>query len=100
MATSRLGICSVIMIGCLSFFAEYAYGEPDTALPKVKLLRVPNDGIQPQVAVDSSPSGKTGGFMSLGTDQARQYRRDRAISHPCSMPVSMMPEQVSSRSET
>ncbi len=52
MATSRLGICSVIMIGCLSFFAEYAYGEPDTALPKVKLLRVPNDGIQPQVAVD------------------------------------------------
>jgi len=40
------------MIGSLSFFAGYAYGEPDTALPKVKLLRVPNDGIQPQVAVD------------------------------------------------
>src|ERR1700731_3473431 len=40
-----LAVCAVIL-------AAPARGEPDTRSPQVKLLRVPNGGIQPQVAVD------------------------------------------------
>ncbi len=40
-----LAVCAVIPAG-------QTRGQPDNPSPQVKLLRVPNGGIQPQVAVD------------------------------------------------
>lgn len=52
MLKSRLGISSILLVGFLLALAGRAPGHGDSALPQVKVLRVPQGGLQPQVAVD------------------------------------------------
>jgi len=52
MFKTGLVIWSVLLVGFLSPLEGYVPADQDRALPQVNLMRVPNGGIQPQVAVD------------------------------------------------
>src|SRR6266852_7895412 len=52
MLKKRIAIGSILLLGWNSLLTGTAAGKNDIPTPQVKLLRVPNGGIQPQVAVD------------------------------------------------
>jgi hypothetical protein len=84
---SRIAINSVLLAGCFCFLTGHVFGDEKRDLPQVRLMRVPQGGIQPQVSTDREGAIHLIYFLGNPANGDVYYARSSNGKEPFSGPI-------------